>query len=198
MGGGGAVAHYGLQVVNGSEESEVQLFLNYPRWSEPVLGFVARALAAVAADPALADDDAGDSATCAAVLVPRGVGTPRPLASVSLARYPKGWQLAHVEGDGKPKRRLFTSRIDAPLALLIEALCRVVWLESTLPPVPEPLAIPIRTHGHVSYVRTDDLPPWVRPVFEQYRLARVSRRFRVNPMSRTRTTGASSWAKRRT
>ena len=165
---GGAIAHYGIEAVNGTDVSAIHEFLNYPRWSEPTLGFVARAVESVTAALALPPIGPLARVVCTVSIVPGGVGRPRQLAEVTAVKGARNWSLRCEEPDTKHRRQVFIPEARNALGLLIEALCRVVWREPYLPELPEPLAIPMRAHGDVGYVRMADVPPWAAPTFARF------------------------------
>lgn len=165
---GGTIAHYGIEVIHGKDVSAIHEFLNYPRWSEPLLGFVARVIESVTA--ALAVPPIGPLARvrCTVSIVAHGKGKPRQLSEVTAERGARTWSLSCEELDARHRRQAFVPEARTALTLLIEALCRVVWREPNLPEMPEPLAIPERSHGGVAYVRTADVPSWVAPTFTRF------------------------------
>lgn len=165
---GGAIAHYGIEAVHGKDVSAIHEYLNYPRWSEPLLGFVARAVESVTAALALPPIGPLTRVVCTVSIVPHGTGKPRQLAQVTAEKGARNWSLRCEEQDTKHRRQAFVPEARNALGLLIEALCRVVWREAYLPDLPEPLAIPVRPHGGVGYVRMADLPPWVAPTFARF------------------------------
>lgn len=171
---GGSIAHYAVEVVDGTQVSAIHEFLNYPRWSEPLLAFVARASESVTGAFNLPPMAPVARVVCTVNIVPHGVvGRARQLAEVTVTKGARNWSLSCVEQDARPRRQTFVPQAQKALNLLIEALCRLVWREPHLPEVPEPLVIPEHVHGRVRYVRMADVPVWVAPHFSRFMRHRV-------------------------
>jgi len=170
---GGAVAHYAVEVIHCKDVSAIHEFLNYPRWSEPLLAFVARAIESVAGALNLPPMGPLASVVCTVNIVPHGVGKGRQLAEVTAEKGTRAWLLRCKEQDAQHRRQTFVPEARSALGLLIEALSRLVWREPCLPQMPEPLTIPQHAHAGVGYVRMADVPIWVAPTFTRFMRNRV-------------------------
>lgn len=166
--GGGYVANYRVQVTgSGSATAPLELH-GYPRWSEPLAGFVARVL--YAARQALADVTSNELITeyrCSTFLVPFGVRAPRVLFELAAERLGQRYVVRLTQDEHVTVWRAFRTVVRAPVPLLIRTLCRVTWGANRIPSVPAPLALEIHERDGVSYVRKADIPSWVLPAFEK-------------------------------
>jgi len=165
--GGGRIATYRIQVIGVGRSMAPVEIQNYPRWSEPLSGFVARALhvAQSGMDQGQREDDPIADFDCVTTLVPGGVGRPQPLAQLTGRRNSHRYDARWQEADIPSTRRSFRTEERMPVLLLIRTLCRVTWRLNELPPVPPPIAVPVHTHEGLRYVREADIPTWVAPAF---------------------------------
>lgn len=157
--GGGRVAHYSIL---DSDGVELEPFLNYARWSEPIHAFVARIVDAVR--PRFDDAAKVARVTCVTRVATRGTEAPRVLAELNAEATSRGWMLRSTEGKLRARNR-FVTRATSALAVTGDALCVAVWGVPELAPMPAPLAVAIRVNEGRPYVRLADIPPHVRPVF---------------------------------
>lgn len=165
--GRGAVTHYAVTVGDESE-ADARLLLNYPRWSEPILGLVARCLT-ICRERIESEQLAIqiEKLICTTSLVPHGVGPARTLETLAVERSNALFSARSVDESGKRRCQTFASATSSPATLLVEAICWMLWRVPELPLVPTALEVPIH-RGAVAYVRLADIPDWARSAFVRF------------------------------
>lgn len=166
--GGGGVANYRVHVTGSDAITAPVEIHGYPRWSEPLTGFVTRVIHA--ARLGLADVTTNvpiREYRCTTFLVPYGVRAPRVLFELAAERLGQPYAVHLTQDEHVAVWRAFRTVVRAPVPLLIRTLCRVTWRTNSIPSVPAPLALDVHERDGVRYVRKADIPPWVLPAFEK-------------------------------
>lgn len=162
---GGQVADYSIQRLDGPA---LAVLRDYPRWSEPIHGLIARSLQIAQTELDVAVEAPIRAISCATFLVSRGVGCPRLLATLDVDPRGRGWTVSSAEGNASRVRRPLSSNARTPVALAVEALCLSVWNEAVLAPPPAPVDVPFRVHDGRHYIRMVDIPVHIRPSFARF------------------------------
>lgn len=168
MGGVAGIAHYRVSDLDASRTPLAATKIeNYPRWSEPMGGLVARALNKLWSEGAASADQSGISDVCVETsIVSGGVGAPRILASWRYRvrdGFVESWD---EEANVRKQAFEFDPRSRWP-DVVVACQCLVVWSDLVLPTWPTPLAVPIRRHNNFPYVRLEDIPASARAVFRE-------------------------------
>ncbi len=163
--GGGRVANYRVQVADRTPTSDPVEIRGYPRWSEPLIGFVARALEVVLPSLDVPGTSLVTGYRCTTSIVPYGRGTPRVLFDLTAERVGQRYVVSLAQDDQLTVWRRFRTVVRPPVALLLRTLSRLTWQANRVPPVPAPLALEVHVDQGTRYIRESDIPPWVAPAF---------------------------------
>lgn len=159
---GGRLADFAITLARADGDQAVQAVLRgYPRWSEPLTGLVARCLALVA------DESETPS--------------PNHLRLATLSITLERCQLAeahlipeHASTSEDCLRPPTQRRSSISLwSLMQKQLADEVWGMTDVPPLPEPVSVPVYQHGAMAYCRARDLPHEARVVFDRWRFGRA-------------------------
>lgn len=134
--------------------------MDYPRWSEPVGGLVARAMSVLWSHLSHeAAEFTEGTLRCETELVSRGVAAPRLIADWVAAR--QGGCI-RVEARDEYGGQAHCESAVAPSSdwrfIALAAQCMATWSAPNLPQYPKSLEIPIRTENGTPYVRGADIP----------------------------------------
>lgn len=169
--GGGAVASYNAVLIDSRENTITTADIkDYPRWSEPVSGLVARAL-----HKCICDQVHREFCTVQPVrtlfvsirLIPGGVGDARALENFTA-------DLRHMTApvqfsDSENKSRSVTRRLrfggNYPLTIAVQCLSQWVWQSPHPRGWPTPIEVPVNHGEDLSYVRIADIPEPARSAF---------------------------------
>jgi hypothetical protein len=168
---GAAVADYkAILVDEPSGELATAEVKQYPRWSEPVAGLVARALHYCVSGGTPSHLIAVHPVRTLQVkiaLVPGGRGERRELvaATADFRQMRAPVMCADQERGGSWETREVRVGSEDPLRLTVQCLSQCVW-DAPMPcGAPQPLAVPIRRAGKTPYIRMADIPEPARSIF---------------------------------